>query len=258
MNSSLSFDRAVNFYDQTRPLPGPIAQQGVQAILDITGAKARILEVGAGTGRISVPLLEHGADLVGCDLSAGMLMRLQEKIPSARICLADGARLPFSAAHFEAVLTVHVIHLIAPWQAALREFKRVLVPGGRYLNVRTYAAVGNSIREQVRSHWRAWVEDHGVKIHQPGIRDFDVFLQELRSLGAHLSEVDVMHFPHRFTLREELDRFVARVYSDAWDIPDAVHEASVQELHAWVAREYGDLDQAREDEVRFVMNVAEF
>ena len=37
MNSSRSFDRAASYYDQTRPLPGPIAEAGMQAILEITG-----------------------------------------------------------------------------------------------------------------------------------------------------------------------------------------------------------------------------
>ena len=63
MNQSLSFDRAAGYYDQTRSLPGPIVGQGVRAILDLSGAAARILDVGTGTGRISIPLLEQGAAL---------------------------------------------------------------------------------------------------------------------------------------------------------------------------------------------------
>src|SRR5689334_6513039 len=85
MNQSRSFDRAANIYDQTRLLLDPIARQGIQAILDITGPEARVLDVGTGTGRISIPLLERGLDLVGCDLSVKMLRRLQEKYSSPRL-----------------------------------------------------------------------------------------------------------------------------------------------------------------------------
>ena len=152
--NSLSFDRAAGIYDQTRPLPEPIAKHGIQAILDLMGAGARVLDVGTGTGRISVPLLERGADLIGCDISSKMLMRLQEKFPSARIAQSDASHLPFPAAQFDAVLTVHVMHLISPWREALREFRRVLKPGGAYLNVRTWATVGSSVREQMRVFWR--------------------------------------------------------------------------------------------------------
>lgn len=258
MTNSLSFDRAAAFYDQTRPLFEPIARQGIQAILDITGPAARILDVGTGTGRISVPLLERGADLVGGDISLKMLRRLQEKVPAARLTQLDASRLPFLSAHFDVVLTVHVIHLIAPWQEALREFRRILTPGGAYLNVRTWASAGESIREQLRQFWRRWIEDQGVEIFQPGVRDYQVFLQELESLGAILTEVDVVRFFLPFTLREELERFSSRVYSDSWNIPDEVYRASLEELRAWVEHEYGDLDRPREDQVRFVIDVARF
>ena len=258
MNSSLSFDRAAGFYDQTRPLFEPAARMGIQAILDLTGPSSRILDVGTGTGRISIPLLERGANLIGCDISTGMLKRLKAKYPSAPLSQADAAHLPFPKSNFEAVLTVHVIHLIAPWQQALREFQRVLVPGGLYLNIRTYATVGNSIREQVRTFWREWVEAQGISINQPGVRDYQVFLQELRTLGAELAEQEVVRYALAFTLGEELDRFVSRTYSDAWDVPEAIHAASIKELHSWVAQEFGDLDQTYEDEVRFVIDTAKF
>src|SRR5262245_36888607 len=150
MNSSRSFDRAAHIYDQTRLLFEPIATHGIQAILDITVPEARVLDVGTGTGRISIPLLDRGVDLIGCDLSGKMLRRLQEKLPPARIVQSDASHLPFRTAHFDVVLTVHVLHLIPPWREALREFKRVLKPEGIYLNVKTWEAVGTSIRGQIR------------------------------------------------------------------------------------------------------------
>jgi SAM-dependent methyltransferase len=207
---------------------------------------------------VSVPLLDQNADLIGCDLSSGMLRRLQEKRPSARILQADALHLPFPAAHFDALLTVHVIHLMSPWQEAVREFKRVLKPGGIYLNVRTYESLGNSVREEVRTFWRDWVEAHGAPIYQPGVRDYQEFLNELRSLGAELSEVEVVRFASPFTLRGDLERFTGRVYSDSWYIPDVVYEASMQVLQDWVTKKYEDLDKTYEDEVRFVIDVARF
>src|SRR5689334_5426806 len=79
MNTSRSFDRAANYYDQTRQLLEPIANYGIPALVDAIGSGSRVLEVGAGTGRISIPLLERGVDWVGCDLSLPMMKRFQEK-----------------------------------------------------------------------------------------------------------------------------------------------------------------------------------
>ena len=258
MSNSRSFDRAADIYDQTRFLLEPIATHGIQAILDLIGFKARVLDVGTGTGRISVPLLERGVDLIGCDLSDKMLTRLQEKLPSARIAQADASRLPFPSAHFDFVMSVHVLHLIPPWREALREFRRVLKPEGTYFNVKTWEAVGISIRGEMREFWRSWLKAHGVNAYLTGVQRNAESLPELQFLGAQLTEVEVIRYPLTFTLHEELERFASRVYSDAWDVPDAIFETSMQELRTWVKHEYGDLDQQRTDEVRFVIDVARF
>ena len=258
MTNSRSFDRAASFYDQTRPLAEPIEKPGMQAILDVTGPGARILDVGTGTGRISIPLLQRGLDLVGCDISSKMLKRLQEKFPPARIAQADATYLPFPSAHFEFVMTVHILHLIPSWRDVLREIWRVLQPGGAYLNVKTWGSSGTSIRDRLRIFWRDWLEREGFNANNPGLHDQAEFTRELGSMGAHLSEVEVMRYPLKFTLREELERFASRIYSDSWDIPNPVFDASVQELRTWAESEYGDLDQPREDEVRFAIDIARF
>lgn len=258
MKPSRSFDRAANFYDQTRPLFEPIATHGIQAILDLAGPQARVLDVGTGTGRISIPLLERGLDLIGCDLSSKMMGRLKEKLPAARIAQADASRLPFPAGQFDMVLTVHVLHLIPAWREALREFKRVLVPGGRYINVKTWDAVGTTIRGEMRRYWRRWLGEQGVDANLTGVRSNEDSLPELQSLGAHLTEMEVVRYPLSFTLRGELERFASRAYSDAWEIPEAIFDASLEALRTWVDHEYGDLDQPRADEVRFVIDAARF
>lgn len=258
MNRSRTFDRAANIYDQTRLLLEPIAKHGIPAILDNIGPHARVLEVGAGTGRMSLPLLEHSVDLIGCDLSMPMLRRFQEKLSSARIAQADASMLPFPTGHFDVVLTVHVMHLIPVWRDALREFRRVLKPGGTYLNVRTWAPVGVSVGQQIREFWRGWMTAKGVDAGPVGVRKHEDLLQELRSLDASLTEVEAVRFPDTFNLEQELNHFASHSFSETWDTPDDLFEASMKELRAWAIREYGNLDQEIEDEVRFVINVARF
>lgn len=258
MKNSLSFDRAANFYDQTRQLLEPIANYGIPTLVHAIGAGSRVLEVGAGTGRISIPLLERGVDWMGCDLSMPMMKRFQEKYASPRIAQADATLLPLPAGHFDVVLTVHVMHLIPAWREALREFRRVLAPGGTYINVSTWASVGASAGDNIREYWRGWLRQHGVDSENPGARDFKDVQEELRALGATISEIEAVRFPETYTLRAELDRFASRNYSYTWDIPDAIFEESIKELRSWVSAEYGDLDQEMHDEVRFVIHVAKF
>jgi ubiquinone/menaquinone biosynthesis C-methylase UbiE len=258
LNTSQSFDRAAHIYDQTRLLAEITATHGIQAILDITGPEAFILDAGTGTGRISIPLLKRGARLVGCDLSMKMLLRLQEKFPSAQLAQTDAVDLPFPANYFDALLTVHVMHLVGPWREALREFRRVLKPGGTYLNIRTYEPVGASRREQIRDFWRNWATARGVDVRHPGAQNRTELLQELQLMGTSVMEVEVVRYPHIYTLREELERYQTRVYSDTWNIPDDIYAESIQELHAWIVGHYGSLDQGLEEEVRFAIDVVRF
>ena len=77
-------------------------------------------------------------------------------------------------------------------------------------------------------------------------------------MGGHLTKVEAIRYPLTFTLRDELERFASRVYSDTWNIPDAIYDASLEELRTWVDHEYKDLDLEMEVEVRFVIDVARF
>jgi hypothetical protein len=77
-------------------------------------------------------------------------------------------------------------------------------------------------------------------------------------MGASVTEVEAVRYAHTYTLREELERYQTRVYSDTWKIPDDIFEASVRELHAQIVGEYGGLDQQVEDEVRFAIDVVRF
>ncbi len=101
MTSSISFDRAADFYDQTRDLAEPVATHGIPALLRLLSPRegGRILDVGIGTGRIAVPLMNLGADVVGIDLSLKMMAKLRQKNPAVRIAQADASLLPFPDQH---------------------------------------------------------------------------------------------------------------------------------------------------------------
>jgi ubiquinone/menaquinone biosynthesis C-methylase UbiE len=258
MAGSVSFDRAAAAYDQTRPLPEPIAAHAIEVILASVGCDARLLDVGTGTGRISRPLLERGANLVGVDLSAQMLRRLQAKRPSARLAQAHARYLPFAAGSFDALLTVHVMHVVGPWREALREFRRVLRPGGVYLDAKTYESVGVSQRGRIRKFWRGFMAAQGIDARHPGVQSQEEWVQALRGLGASVTEVEAARYALSFPLREELERYETRVYSDTWKIPDAIFAASLRELRGWMAGKYGSLDYRVDDTVRCVVYVARF
>ena len=76
------------------------------------GVAGRVLELGCGTGRISVPLARAGVDLTGVDRSAAMLARLRarRRVPGTlRVTRGDIRALPFAPASFAAVIAPYGI-----------------------------------------------------------------------------------------------------------------------------------------------------
>src|SRR3954469_10470837 len=60
-------------------------------------AGGRVLELGCGTGRVSLPLAADGVDLVGIDRSAPMLARAAGRIPhrgARRVPKPESRRIP--------------------------------------------------------------------------------------------------------------------------------------------------------------------
>lgn len=254
---SRSFDRAADYYDQTRELPEPIATHGLPALLQHVAPNGKILDVGTGTGRISVPLLHLGADVIGIDLSLNMMGKLREKYPTAHLAQADASRLPFAAQHFDAVLTTHVMHLIGPWREALREYRRVLKPGGVYVDSTQWHEPSSQLT-RIRDQWRTLVEAHGAQWRRPGVQGREELTAELKSQGAQLEEVEVLRYYATDTPRERLDQIHRRVCSDAWDVSDDVFEATFKEITVWVKKEIGPLDKPITEERRFILRVARF
>ncbi|HOM28665.1 MAG TPA: class I SAM-dependent methyltransferase [Deltaproteobacteria bacterium] len=105
------------------------------AIVD--GRNARILEVGAGHGRLALLIAElnPSSTVTGVDFSlmqvrAARRLQAATRIPNCRFVKADAMRLPFETGTFDVALSVGSIK---HWPDGLRgvcEMARVLRPGG--------------------------------------------------------------------------------------------------------------------------------
>lgn len=92
-----------------------------------------VLDAGCAAGEHAAWLVEQGARVTALDASAAMVRLAGERLgPSARVVRADLDRpLPFAAAAFDLIVSSLTLHYLADWLPALREFARVLRPGGR-------------------------------------------------------------------------------------------------------------------------------
>lgn len=91
---------------------------------------ARVLDVGCGQGATFVHL-EAGEGAVGVDLFEDKVRFARQHLPSCTFHVASASALPFPGGSFDQVIFRDVIHHLPAPEEAIREARRVLVPGGR-------------------------------------------------------------------------------------------------------------------------------
>lgn len=109
---------------------------GVAEMLDAVAGAECLLDMGCGSGRLTVALARSGAAVTGFDASASALADARKRADSAGVSLtlveADmNLPLPFAARSFDAATSRLALMVADDPVATLRELGRVLEPGGR-------------------------------------------------------------------------------------------------------------------------------
>lgn len=128
------FDGVARRYDVTNTvLTGGIDHLWRRAVVRAVGAGPgeRVLDIAAGTGTSSEPFADAGVDVVPADFSLGMLAEGDRRRPDLPFTAADATALPFADGSFDVVTMSFGLRNVADVDAALREFVRVVRPGGR-------------------------------------------------------------------------------------------------------------------------------
>ena len=95
----------------------------------------KILDVGTGTGFLAVLLAELGHEVVGIDISEGMLNQARSKARrsglSVDFFMGDAENVPLKDESVEVVISRHLLWTLLQPEKALKEWLRVLKPGGK-------------------------------------------------------------------------------------------------------------------------------
>ncbi len=111
-------------------------ERAAELALEGRGAAPRILDVATGTGNLAFAIKRRaaGSSVTGVDFAETMLDVARAKAARAGLAVefavADGTALPHADASFDAVTIGYGLRNFADVDAGLREFRRVLKPGG--------------------------------------------------------------------------------------------------------------------------------
>jgi SAM-dependent methyltransferase len=124
-----SFERAADAYEASRPTYP-------DALLDVLplGADATVLDLGAGTGKLTRVLVRRHARVVAVEPLDGMRAVLEHVVPQAEAHAGSAEAIPLADASVDAVFAAQAFHWFANEQA-LAEIARVLRPGGVFADV---------------------------------------------------------------------------------------------------------------------------
>lgn len=255
---SIVFDRAATYYDQTRGLP-PEGERSLAAVLRAETSLQpgdRVLEIGVGTGRIALPLIRFNRyRYTGVDLSTEMMQVLRRKADTLPINLVRGdvARLPFADGTFDAVVAVHVFHLIGGWAQAMDEVRRVLRAGGRLLHGRN-AFVQESPLEKLRQDMFDLAGAKGER-REAGLLEWDDIRTELTQRFSEGREVVTQPWRVRRVPRQMIEQFERRIWSATWLATDDALARAAEQGRAWAGERFGGLDAPLDDEQQFTWTI---
>ena len=148
MAQASSFGAAAATYERGRPsYPSP----AIDWLLP-PGAR-RVLDLGAGTGKLTRLLRDRGLEVVAVEPSGGMREQLTRSVPGTEVRAGTAEDIPLDDGSVDAVLVAQAWHWVDP-RRAVPEVARVLGPGGQL-----------GLLWNVRDEREDWVAQLGRIIH---------------------------------------------------------------------------------------------
>jgi SAM-dependent methyltransferase len=226
---SSSFGPAATAYAEHRP---GYAHAAVRWALERAPGQ-RVLDLGAGTGKLTATLVALGAEVIAVEPDPAMRTELPRALPTVRALPGSAEAIPLPDASVDAVLAGHALHWF-DMDVAGPEIARVLAPGG------ILAGLWNVLDNRV--DWVAELERVSGSA-AIGPRD-TLSTWRAETAGAHLPSIGLVarfgspeqaEFPHG--QRRTADSLVATIATRAGMLimPEQEQKATLGRIRAFLA-----------------------
>jgi ubiquinone/menaquinone biosynthesis C-methylase UbiE len=231
---SPSFAKIAPTYDALRPLSnGDRARLEAMLREGPSGNEDLVVEVGCGTGRLTLPLATiTPARVMGVDPEPRMLEVAKAKDGAGRVVWARGSayRLPLQDESAALVVMVMVVHLLRQRGRAFTEARRVLRPDGR-LSIWTFTP------RHVEDFYLNAYFPSIARIDRPRFPAMDRLTGELRRSGFDGVRVELMEESRTMNLAEVVDRVRGRYISTLTMLPPLEYRLGLQRLEELLAQD---------------------
>jgi ubiquinone/menaquinone biosynthesis C-methylase UbiE len=254
------FDHVASSFDRHRALPDKVAQEIRRAILATVNvpARPRLLDIGAGTGRLGRSFLRAGDDYVAADLSLGMLREFMRKAHDGHcrtplLVQANGEHLPFRDGSFDAVMLVQIFGGMRGWRRLVGEARRVLRQSGVLLMGR-WLIPPDGIDEQMKQRVQVLFAEMSLPLElQSTRRNVQRWLE---AAAAQSTRIIAATWRVSRTPRDFLERRSGGAQFST--LPAAVKTEVLEKLSAWAAKSFGSLDAVFTEQHEFELRAFKF
>lgn len=197
-----SFDSAAADYARYRT---PYPEEVVACVLRVsgTGAGTRVLEIGCGTGQLSVPLARAGASLVAVELGPSLARAARAALapyPDAHVEVSAFEEWPLPDTPFDAVVCASAFHWLDP-ETRFAKCAQALRPGGSLTIVHAHHVRGGTpgFFEDTQPYYLKWGLSDDPFFQPTAPADAPVTYPELeaapefRSVTRHRFEIPRQH-----------------------------------------------------------------
>jgi ubiquinone/menaquinone biosynthesis C-methylase UbiE len=239
------FARIADRYDDSRELPFNLLKVLYERMekANLLRPKAHIVDLGCGTGQLSLPLVKRGYSVTGVDFADAMLDQYRSKLRASddvKLIRADARRLPIPSHSADAAISSKLLMHVPQWQLAVAEIVRVVKPKGYFFHIYERGAFIN----QVRSRFAAVCDALGYKNRHPGLQREEHLTNYLTSLGARPFALggSALRWSKRVSYHEAISGFEDRLFGEFWELKDSVYDCILQLVKEWAANQPDGLD----------------
>lgn len=232
------YDRSVGLSDEdgTYPFAGYREVLGEIYRRVLRGSGKKILDIGFGTGTLTVKLYEKGCEIYGQDFSEKMILLAQEKMPEARLYQGDfskGLVAELEKERYDVIVATYSLHHLTDTEKVdfLKKLQGLLKQGG-HIYIGDVAFETREELEQCRKQaGELWDEDEIYFVYGELKKSFPTMeFQQLSNCAGVLSLEKENGMPEKLVVSELSSQYQVRRLQEA-DISEIMKVCSENKIY---------------------------
>jgi len=256
--TAMSFKDIAHAYNKINEIPEKSALQIGKVIAAIAGRRGQILDMGAGAGRITIPIAMAGCKVTALDCEPMMLQELERQAKahslSIETVVGDATKMPFANESFEAVFTSNLLHLVPKWENAIDEAIRVMKFDGLFIQGRDWVAP-ESCYALLRNKLRETVVELKPDMKPTAAAGPALFKALEARGGKNEPEIIAARWTVTTSPAQLLAQMEARAFNETWQLEEGLLRETMGRVRAWARERWHNLTREENVECRFLIYI---